>query len=284
METFSRYLVSQSTSGGKFWEVLVEGSTLNIRYGKLGQDKAWSTQELDSHAAAVKEAEKKANGKLRKGYTEAPRPVRIREAGDLDLAALPFAGVFYFRAHDRYPGGNRDMFTVKVTLLHVPGGVPTFTIHSHRDWDGEHWVYPETAYEPADEAAMTTFIDAARALLAAGHSDIESSVFDGRSDSEEYDTEWTSLEFVLTELPAGSTDLSALEQGTPVLRARQKAVYARSVAEPPDALGQAFLDATFALTGMGRVLTYADNECAAATVEVDGESLGYRSAPVPVYL
>ena len=72
-EVFTKYAEANSSSGGKFWEVRVEGSDMHIRFGKVGQEKAWKTTSFKDHAAAVAEATKKFNGKVKKGYAEIAR-------------------------------------------------------------------------------------------------------------------------------------------------------------------------------------------------------------------
>ena len=72
-EVFEVYAEAESGSGGKFWEVRVEGSDMHIRYGKIGQEKAWSTKSFANNAAALKEANKKLKSKLGKGYVEVDR-------------------------------------------------------------------------------------------------------------------------------------------------------------------------------------------------------------------
>lgn len=85
-ETFHRYLVAASTSGGKFWEVLVDGTALNIRFGKVGQEKAWKTTTYASHELAIKEATKMMNAKIKKGYEEANE---VPEAGEAPVMKAP---------------------------------------------------------------------------------------------------------------------------------------------------------------------------------------------------
>ncbi len=285
METFSRYVVSQSSSGGKFWEVLVEDAQLSIRYGKLGQDKSWASKDCGTYAAALKQANKKLQGKLRKGYSEAPRPVVVREIAGLKLAETAFAGVFHLRAHDRYPGGNADIITTKVTFLHVPGQPPTLCAESYRNWDGEHWVYGEVPVELPLEQTLPAFLECAQALIDAGQTDGSFCILDNRPDREEYDTEWSSLEFALTVLPAGSADLSGLDRGETVLQFRQKAVYRGSTPAPPDPVSQAFLDSAMAHMGIGRPEEYSENNCIFTKVaRWEGVSQGPLCVPVPMYL
>ena len=72
-DVFERYVTAESDSGGKFWEVRVEGADMHIRYGKIGQDKPWKTSSFASPDRALKEADKKLKSKLKKGYVEATR-------------------------------------------------------------------------------------------------------------------------------------------------------------------------------------------------------------------
>ena len=68
------YLEADSSSGGKFWEARVEGSSLQIRYGKVGQEKSWKATTLATPEAALKEAQKKERAKVKKGYEPRPLP------------------------------------------------------------------------------------------------------------------------------------------------------------------------------------------------------------------
>merc|ERR1711998_187443 len=60
--------VSDSSSGGKFWQVEVDGATMTTTYGKLGDGGASSVKEFDDEAKAIKEAEKLVKQKEKKGY------------------------------------------------------------------------------------------------------------------------------------------------------------------------------------------------------------------------
>lgn len=280
---FSKYLVATSTSGGKFWEVEVVGPDVRVRYGKLGADAKWSTTSLGSAAEAVKHAEKLAHEKLRKGYAEAPRTASV-STDAVDLAKVAVTGVFYFRAFDRYPGGNADMFTIKVTLAAEPGKKPAFTARSHNNWDGEHWVYPEVEIAPPGAAAaVKTMLAAAQALIDAGLTDSKFTIVEGRDDNEEYDTEWSSLEFSLH-----VHDKGAPTGGKLALHVVQAALSgARKQGSPPDERSQAFIDAVHRMLGVGRVEAYSDGKDAfsqAYKKKAKGQSLGYKRAAVPLYL
>lgn len=284
-EKFSRYLVSASVSGGKFWEVEVQGTTLRTRYGKLGASPSWSSKEFPSHDKALAEAQKQVRKKTGKGYAEAPKTSMVDGFAGVDLMTIPFAGVFYFRAHDRYPGGNADMFTVKVTLISRPGQAPILTATTHRNWDGGHYLQPEGPLPLDLEATLPAMCEAAAALLSAGATDGQYSVHDPRYDSEAYNTEWSNIELSLLALPEEGE--GAIEDSPTFLRFRQKAVYGRgSVShDPPDAVSQAFLERVMLLCGLGRVEAYSENQsdfCKA--FQVDSQDLGYLSAGVPLYL
>jgi predicted DNA-binding WGR domain protein len=57
-------------SSAKFWEVMVNGSVLTVRFGKIGANGQTTVKEFDSQATAVAEAEKLIAGKVKKGYVE----------------------------------------------------------------------------------------------------------------------------------------------------------------------------------------------------------------------
>jgi predicted DNA-binding WGR domain protein len=57
-------------SSAKFWEVMVDGSVLTVRFGKIGANGQTTVKEFDSQAAAEAEAEKLIAGKVKKGYVQ----------------------------------------------------------------------------------------------------------------------------------------------------------------------------------------------------------------------
>jgi uncharacterized protein (TIGR02996 family) len=170
-------------------------------------------------------------------------------AGELGpLADLPLQGVFYFRAHDRYPGGNADMRTIKVTLLREPGGEPTLRAATYSNWDGSHYRSAEAPLDLDPSPHLPQVLAAAQRLIEAGATESSFTIFDGRLDSDEYDTEWSSLEFTL----------SRPGDGQPLLHLCVDAVYGdrRGLApshDPPDAVSQAFVDGVMRMCGIGRV-------------------------------
>jgi len=57
--------------GSKFWEISVDGTATNIRFGKVGCSGASQTKSWGSHASALTQMEKQIKAKKRKGYKEA---------------------------------------------------------------------------------------------------------------------------------------------------------------------------------------------------------------------
>ncbi len=52
----------------KFWEVSATGSTINVKYGKLGTAGQNSVKKMSTPDADKKEIEKLIKSKLKKGY------------------------------------------------------------------------------------------------------------------------------------------------------------------------------------------------------------------------
>ena len=52
----------------KFWEISVTGSTINIKFGRLGTKGQNSVKKMSTPDAAEKEIEKLIKSKLKKGY------------------------------------------------------------------------------------------------------------------------------------------------------------------------------------------------------------------------
>ena len=52
----------------KFWEVSATGSTINVKYGKLGTAGQNSVKKMSTPDAAKKEIEKLIKSKIKKGY------------------------------------------------------------------------------------------------------------------------------------------------------------------------------------------------------------------------
>ncbi len=85
-----RYYLELSEAGGgshKFYEVLVDGRTMTIRYGRIGDSGQTSSKEFATPEAAKAEALKKANEKRRKGYEDAV--VGVRKKRSVTRRAIP---------------------------------------------------------------------------------------------------------------------------------------------------------------------------------------------------
>ncbi len=64
----------------KFYEVIVDGASMKIRYGRIGTDGTKKTTSYASYEKARAEADKKLKAKKRKGYAEAVMGVRKKRA------------------------------------------------------------------------------------------------------------------------------------------------------------------------------------------------------------
>lgn len=65
-----KYLEYQDEKSYKFWQVEVNGNSHTVKYGKIGTDGQTKVKEFDSPEAALKDAEKQALSKMKKGYEE----------------------------------------------------------------------------------------------------------------------------------------------------------------------------------------------------------------------
>lgn len=76
------YLELSEADGGahKFYEVTVDGTTVTIAYGRIGEKGAIRTSTFPDAARAAKAAEKKIGEKVRKGYAPAVKGGRQRRA------------------------------------------------------------------------------------------------------------------------------------------------------------------------------------------------------------
>ena len=76
------YLELSQEGGGshKFYEVVVNGTEMKIRYGRIGDKGRTTTKQLASEAKAKSEAQKKIRAKLKKGYEQAVMGVRQKRA------------------------------------------------------------------------------------------------------------------------------------------------------------------------------------------------------------
>jgi predicted DNA-binding WGR domain protein len=59
-----------TSASAKFWEVDIDGSTIVVRFGKIGAAGQTTRKDLPHPAAAQLEADKLIAQKVKKGYTE----------------------------------------------------------------------------------------------------------------------------------------------------------------------------------------------------------------------
>src|SRR4051812_15393328 len=78
------YLEMSEEGANKFYEVVVKGKVLTVRYGRIGAAGTTSSKTFDSPAAARAEAKKKIDEKTRNGYA----PATASDAAD-DEPAKP---------------------------------------------------------------------------------------------------------------------------------------------------------------------------------------------------
>jgi len=62
------YYEFKDKTSSKFWEIDTKGSTVTVRYGKIGTDGQVTVKKLGSPAAAAAHAEKVTAEKVKKGY------------------------------------------------------------------------------------------------------------------------------------------------------------------------------------------------------------------------
>lgn len=76
------YLELSEEGGGshKFYEVVVNGKKVDIRYGRIGDAGQAQSKSYATPAEALKEAQKAIQGKLKKGYAQAVQGVRKKRA------------------------------------------------------------------------------------------------------------------------------------------------------------------------------------------------------------
>ena len=60
-----------TSASAKFWEVDVDGSTLIVRFGRIGTTGQTTRKEFPDPTTAVAEADKLIGQKTKKGYVEA---------------------------------------------------------------------------------------------------------------------------------------------------------------------------------------------------------------------
>lgn len=203
-----------------------------------------------------------------------PSPIAGAEGLQLALDEDQLALVAYFRALDRFPGGNADMHTLKYTLRFVDGEARLSANHC-ANWDGSHTKNDTPLELPAPVAALLD-----RALLAPlvalfeaeapGRQSLE--LVDSYEDEYALEAAWSSVELLVYARPEPGASPStgmmgypadAVEQGPLLFR-----VHLCSTGGPGGAKehsqAHALLDGLCELLGMGDAASFADGACAAA--------------------
>ncbi len=113
----------------KFWEVDVIGSTLRVRFGRLGTEGQSKDKELSTPVAAQKEADKLIGEKTKKGYVEvgAAAPSAGSKAAPADRADLELAKQSFPELEESTYG--------ELSFTNEPSIVDSFMA----DEDGERW-------------------------------------------------------------------------------------------------------------------------------------------------
>jgi predicted DNA-binding WGR domain protein len=74
------YLECDSASGGKFWEITIDGASYTTRWGKLGANGSSKTKDFADEAACQKDAAKQIAAKKKKDYVEAASDAKQEES------------------------------------------------------------------------------------------------------------------------------------------------------------------------------------------------------------
>ncbi|MCA9567112.1 MAG: WGR domain-containing protein [Myxococcales bacterium] len=72
----------------KFWEIVVEGESYTVRFGRTGTDGQTSTKVFKSHEEAQKKADAAIASKVKKGYAEAAAQARTADPNEEIVARI----------------------------------------------------------------------------------------------------------------------------------------------------------------------------------------------------
>ena len=214
---------------------------------------------------------------LREEPASIPRPLALRQPLRVDV---------YWRALDRFPGGNCDSWTVRYRFdLDCQSPSQTVSLDYHHNWDGVHHAGSGSVITQLqegrgllDEDAMSTIAAAARSVreapvrgryLGGDGATWWHAVDDTARDADAFETEWTSVEVLVY-------DTGAMRDGghtKPFLRLKQvrkvgpqyrpQPSYQTAVREAPsEQLAVIRLFST--AVGMGRPHELSEGSCPAA--------------------
>eukprot|EP01083_Nonionella_stella_P158899 517694_1 len=109
-----------------------------------------------------------------------------------------FGMIIYFKALNRYPGGNADMYVIKYMVTVTKQWIYLQKI-TRSNWDGTNYISKKPFHLKVPnesnyvEQMMNAFVDLYR--VKGKSQDFYAEIVDKRSDTEEYDTEWSHLDF-----------------------------------------------------------------------------------------
>ena len=191
----------------------------------------------------------------------------------------------YYRAMDRFPGGNSDNFVIKTVFDPAKDEAIAY---KWNDWDGTMATFDKPSTLEGLKAKFTKTIVPALQKLAAGCPDalkstMESTIIDESGDSDEYETQWTSIEVLVYLL--GDDDVPQL-----AMHVHQRALYPNMVEEdeeaeatPAEPHAQAVLDAVAEVLDMGEPEKFSEGENAAANIQ-SGTDIGFHCYLSPIFL
>jgi len=124
------YLELSQAGGGshKFYEVIVNGADVTIRYGRIGDDGQSKTKTYASAEAAQKDAAKKIRSKTKKGYAEAVMGVRKKRAVTSRTAM--------FQSQGAAPKPKKNNKSPLLWKFHTKASALGIFIDSERCWIG----------------------------------------------------------------------------------------------------------------------------------------------------
>ncbi|HEY0137119.1 MAG TPA: hypothetical protein VGB85_23710 [Nannocystis sp.] len=190
----------------------------------------------------------------------------------------PTKAVFYFRTLDRWPGGNADMLTIKVTLRLTP--TPALEAQFYSCFDGNHAWYPPRSVTIDAADALAGLLITTSSLAARGSQSLTITMLDRNED--EWDSEWAEIEVLLFAGDDGPETSEAAQLR--LLRTTSKT----KGTEPDPELEQAF-ELAQQVTGVGRVFQFANTQDAlSAAYRAQGQDgvqdLDYKRDATPRYL
>lgn len=191
------------------------------------------------------------------------RPAKIRaDVADAAVRELlerspAFRVDVYWRALDRFPGGNADMLTIRYRFDLSRAAESKVTVTVFQNWDGTQMitagVTPERPSRMVSRDAAGTMARFSGLFCALKRRDSECHIFDDHStDSDEYNTEWSSVEVLLFDPEHAEAPLARLHQSC-IMGPQWREEMDAPVFVAPDAGQGAMIAFVTDAVGMGRV-------------------------------